>query len=294
MTPLVEGIAIGMMRAISNLLLLLFLAGSIYPVVELDNAGPEYITKYYRKALNSYKQRKFEASLNHIRHVIESNMLDYRLRYLAAHNHWRQGNYRDAVVHFRTAIGQKPGHHAAYIDLSLMLVFQKNYTTARIVALEGINAVKKAGKHVPAKLYNILARISLYRSNYNSALENAQSAKAAYTSAADDYKMTKSFVKDRLESILLEGRANLALGKFDNAELSFRWALSLCKQIGAEESYTQNLLGYLYEKKANKLADAEKKQQLRAKAKEHYGRALSSATMANVKLAINRNLQRVQ
>jgi hypothetical protein len=47
----------------------------------------------YKKALEYWKNGDYKESLEIIRKIIVGNMNSYKLRFLAAHNHWRLGNY---------------------------------------------------------------------------------------------------------------------------------------------------------------------------------------------------------
>lgn len=259
----------------------------LHSVEELTDATPEYIEESYQKALKSYLERNYEDSLNHIRHVISSDMNHYKLRYLAAHNHWRLGNYTPASIHFRTAIDAEPAQPGAYIDYALMLFQLQKYNDAAGVLQTGINKLTAAGTKIPAKLYNALARTYLHRGNIAQALANAEKAKAAF-------EKNRAGIKDKLEAVLLEGRSHLALGNYEKAELSVQWAISMKK----DNAYAHNLLGYIYERWAVSLKNqkdlAEKAKQLKDSALEAYQKAAENENLPeDFKQQINQSIKRV-
>ncbi|MDH5720885.1 MAG: tetratricopeptide repeat protein [Spirochaetia bacterium] len=260
-----------------------FQTHTVYSVEELDNADVEYIGIIYDKALEKYNMQKYEASLEDIRHVIKSDMTNYNLRYLAAHNHWRLGNYDSAIAHFETAMNknsQKPG---SYIDLSLLYLQLKNYKASKKILLKGIDDLNAANTSVPSKVYNILSRLSFYEGNFTEALEYAQEAKAIFN-------QNKAGIKDKLEAVILEARAHLELKNFEKAELSALWALNLKK----DNPYAYNLLGYIYEKWANTVSDENKKQELLKKSKENYEITIhNSNNPENLNKLIQENINRI-
>ena len=266
----------------------------VLAVEELDNVSPEYLTKTYEKALASFNQGKYEESLNHIRHVIKSSMRDYRLRYLAAHNHWKQRNYNSAEIHFATAISVAPDQASGYIDLSLLYLEQKKWLLALNQSSRGIRVLTANNKPVPAKLYNIEARVHLYRGDFAQALAQAQAAKVAHLKYPKEQQKSSSVIKDRLESIILEGRAQVGLKQFDEADLAFSWAAKLSLKLQDENPYLDNLTGYYYESRAASVNGTEKKSYL-DKAIEYYEKALKSDTAtASLKQKISTNLARVK
>lgn len=251
-------------------------------VVERNDAPPEYIAEYYQKALDSYQQRNYDQSLDHIRHVIKSDMTNYRLRMLAAHNHWRLGNYVPAEQHFRTAIASDNLQPGAYIDLSLFYLQRGDLRKSLRTALSGKKTLEEANRPVPARLYNVLARVSLLLSRPQDALEYATSAKAAY-------EKNQIGVKDQLEAIILEGRAHMLMGKYEEAELSISWGLD----IRPDSAYIENLLGFLYETWATKATDT-KKAQLRSQAAERYRKVLARNDLPpDFRAIVESNLKRV-
>ncbi|MES0491485.1 MAG: hypothetical protein ABUK01_15935, partial [Leptospirales bacterium] len=209
-------------------------------------------------------------SLNHIRHVIKSDMKNFKLRYLAAHNHWKQGNFDSAIVHFERTIKTDPSKPGPYIDYALMQIHRRYLGTARKIALRGIQNLTDHKVSIPSKLYNILSRINLLENNAKKALEYAEKAKSVF-----DQKETG--VKDKLEAVVLEARAHLSLADYEKAEFSMLWGLSFRKQ----SPYLHNLLGYIYQQwyKSEKTKSPEKADELKKKAIEHFNIALNNPNL---------------
>jgi len=263
----------------------MIIVGGVYAVEELNDASPEYIEKYYQKSLNSFNEQKYEESLNHIRHVIKSDMTNFKLRYLAAHNHWKQGNFDTAIIHFERAIKTSPEISGPYIDYALMQIHRRHLGRARKVALKGIQNLRTHKKEIPSKLYNILSRIDLLQNNAKGALAYAEKAKAVF-----DQKETG--VKDKLEAVVLEARAHLSLSDYAKAEFSMLWGLSFRQ----ESPYLHNLLGYIYQQwyESEKGKSPEMASDLKEKALEQFNIALKSPNLVqSFKELIQKNIDKL-
>ncbi|RME88759.1 MAG: hypothetical protein D6767_09630 [Candidatus Hydrogenedentota bacterium] len=253
----------------------------VFSVVELENASPEVIEENYQKALKSFEAGKYEESLNFIRHVIKSDMNHFKLRYLAAHNHWRQGHYEPAEIHFKRALSVKPEYAGIYVDLSLFYLDWRKYSEAQKIAEKGIRVLPDYDTKVPAKLYNVLARIALRRGQYHTALKWAEKSKSAFQDK-------KTRAKDQLEGVLLEARSHLGLKEYEQAEFAANWALS----IRPEHVYTLNLLGFIYEIWA-KTSTGKKREMLKEKSIEYYKKALQAKDIpTKFQNIIQKNLDR--
>jgi len=274
------------MKIIFTTILLFTVNVGSFAVTELSNASTNYIDKTYLEAVKLFEQQKYEDSLNKIRHVIKSSMHSYKLRYLAAHNHWRQKHHKVAAQHFLIGIAQKPQNYHGYIDLSLMYLDQYNYTAARNILNKCERILNNAKKHVPAKLYNIQARINLRWENPQGALQKSQQAKAAF-------QKKNTGIKDQLESLILEGRAYLSLNKFSKAEFALSWGLSLHK----DNATVLNLLGYTFEQWAASLKKKNPKKSIRKRSKAiaYYKKALITKELTSTFFTlIQRNLKRIE
>ncbi|MDH5717096.1 MAG: tetratricopeptide repeat protein [Spirochaetia bacterium] len=273
-----------MIRKIITINIIIFLfVSNIYTIEEITNASEEYIEQTYIKALEKYKMQKYEASLDDIRHVIKSNMQNYKLRYLAAHNHWRLGNYESAILHFNESILINKNEAGPYIDLSLLYLQNKNYKNSEKLALACQNNLETNNIEIPSKLFNILSRLNLYKGKYQEALDYAQEAKAAFN-------RNKAGIKDKLEAITLEARALLALKNFEKAELAAIWAIKLKE----DNPYAYGLLGYIYETWAKETSSDEEKKDYLNKAKENYEICINLPNVSeNLFSTIKNNLTRI-
>lgn len=263
-----------------------FLPSTVYAVEELTDATEQYISQNIEKASNAFQNQEYNKSLDFIRHVIKSDMKNYQLRMLAAHNHWRLGNYEPAQVHFSTAQATEPDKPDAYIDHALMLLQMHEPDKARKLAAKSLEKLQKANKSIPAKLYMVLARSSLMQGDVYAAISHCTSAKAIIAKNPD----TDLSRKDQLEIILLEGRAQLANEDFTKAELTLNWADSL----KPNNPYIKNLIGYLYEEWAKSKSIPTEKISLLKKAQANYQLAASSKDLPKKLLELfEKNLNRV-
>ena len=263
-----------------------FVGYNLYAVEEKNDATAEYIEEFYKKALADYDIQQYEKSLDNIRHVIKSDMDNYKLRYLAAHNHWKLGNFESAEAHFKRTISAEPNNAGPYIDYSLMQLHMRDYKRSEKTAKKGIKVLSGNKIEVPSKLYNIIARIKLLNGNAKESLEYAEKAKSLL-----DQKGTG--VKDKLEAMVLEARSQLLLKNFDKAELSMQWALSLRKT----SPYLHNLLGYVYSTWATSIIESDPKRadNLKQNALNHYQIALKQPNVAdNFKEIIEENIKKIQ
>lgn len=90
----------------------------------------------YEKALELFQAKKYKESLNivagdlSVERDMEADSPNYRLRYLAAHNHWQLGNHDAAVSHFKRCIEIRKDDTAPFIDISYLLIEMKRYRDA--------------------------------------------------------------------------------------------------------------------------------------------------------------------
>ena len=253
---------------------------------ELENAKPEYIEKVYQSALAEFDKQDYENSLKYIRHVIKSDMLHYKLRYLAAHNHWKLGHFDSATTHFQTAIFARPDSPQGYMDLALMKIQERNYGAAEWTLQNGMAALQKSKVEVPSKFYNIYSRIALLKGFPDESLKYAQLAKAAF-------EQRGTGVKDKLEAMTLEARSQLMLENFDKAELAMQWAIAMRK----DNVYAYNLLGYIYSKWREKIlhVDPKKAEELKDLSLENFKQARSTPDVIDeFKKIINSNIANVK
>ena len=231
---------------------------------EKRDASPEYVQEYINKAVVSYREKKYDESLEYIRHVIVSDFKNPALRYLAAHSHWRNKEYASAEVHFKVFINEQPNTVAGYTGLALLYCEKGNYWAANRLLRNKIRGLKRAGQEIPVKFFNILARSSFYRANYKKMMEHISAAKSRFSQENQKPPYSK------IETLLLEARMYFLTKKFDKAEVSALWASELIPN----NVYSLNLLGVIYLTWAEKTSEEKRKSFLYQSAKESLEKAL--------------------
>ncbi len=243
-----------------NLCIMFFLTvQAILPVVEKEDASPEYIAEYTKKAVQTYNQKNYEESLDHIRHVIISDLQNSNLRYIAAHNYWHLKNYKSAISHFKSFSLSEPNHPSIYIELSLLYLHDKQYAQAIQVAREGYKNLTQ-DKH-KLKLLNIIARAYLHEAKYSEALRHIQFVKTS--------KVVNRLAK--LEALVIEARVYLSQKQYNKATISLEWASAIQKT-----PYISNMLGYTHHCQAQLTNNLIEKKHLLEQAHTHYRTAIES------------------
>lgn len=130
----------------------------------------------YDDALSLFQKKLYKDSLAKIAAVLEvgrdmePDSPNYKLRFLAAHNHWRLGNLEPAIAHFKRCIDIKKGSADPLIDLGLMLLEQNRYGDAEVYARKAA-AIQKS-----ALAYYIMGNASYGVGNYWRAKELLEKA----------------------------------------------------------------------------------------------------------------------
>jgi len=125
----------------------------------------------YDKALALYQEKKYQESLKMVADDLiiaedyKENSPNYNLRYLAAHNHWKMGNDKSAVAHFRKCMDINKKAVEPYIDCCILLLEKGRYGDARSIAEDGLKVKEDA------MLYWVLGRIATVNENYSRAKE---------------------------------------------------------------------------------------------------------------------------
>jgi Flp pilus assembly protein TadD len=121
----------------------------------------------YSGALKYFQDKKYSESLKMaaeeltVSRDMEKDSPNYKLRYLAAHNHWMLGNYESAISHFKRCMDIRTEIADPYIDLALLLVEIKRYKDAETYVRKGL----KIDKDNPMLFY-ILGRAAQGFKNY--------------------------------------------------------------------------------------------------------------------------------
>ncbi len=227
------------------------------------DASPEYIQEYIEKAIASYRKKDYQKSLEFIRHVINSDFNNLKLRYLAAHNYWRIKNYKSAEAHFRLFLNIQPNETAGYIDLALMLHEGHFYKKTIKIITNRIKKLKRSKEKISIKLFNILARSSLHQKKFTKTRYYLLEAKKCFLNE-------KQNVNHKLETLLIEAQMHFFMKNFEKAEISALWG----SEIAPEDAYSLNLLGVIYLTWAENISDKAKKRVLHKHAKENFEKAL--------------------
>lgn len=207
----------------------------------------------YEQALQLYQENKYQESLAMCAQDLvmaddfKSGSPNYKLRYLAAHNHWKLGNTESASIHFRKCMAIDKTKVDAYIDLALMYIEKRKLKEAGSIIEDGLNIKEDA------MLYWVLGRLSIERGDYQRAKEVLERANSL------DPEMYFSY-NDL-------GIALMKLGKYGDANAAF----SVAYEMNPDSAEINNNLAYSlykmgkgaealpYAKKAMELASGNEK-----------------------------------
>ena len=184
----------------------------------------------YKEALELYKSKRYKESLQIIADELqiekdkEPDSPNYKLRFLAAHNHWKLGNSQASITHFRRCIDIKKDDVNPLIDLSLLLYEIKRYKDSRTFTRKALKI-----KDIAIGYY-ILGKIALQYGNFREAKVNFE----------------KSISRDPGISISYNGLgiALMRLRKFTQANTAFSAAMA----IDSESPEVLNNIGLSFER----------------------------------------------
>lgn len=117
----------------------------------------------YSEALKLFEEKKYEESLKILGDILvvdddlKEGSPNYKIRFLAAHNHWKLGNANSVIAHLRRCMVIDPATPDPYIDLGIYFIEQKRFQDALSIAEEGLK-VKET--HM---FYWILGRTAMER-----------------------------------------------------------------------------------------------------------------------------------
>ncbi len=123
----------------------------------------------YDKALSLYQENKFQESLAICAEDLvmaddfKPGTQNYKIRYLAAHNHWKLGNIESASIHFRKCMAIDKTKIDPYIDLSMLLIEKRKFSAAGSVIEDGLKVKEDA------MLFWLLGKIAIERRDYQRA-----------------------------------------------------------------------------------------------------------------------------
>ena len=167
----------------------------------------------YDQALALFQEKKYQESLNILGQDLivaddfKPGSQNYKIRFLAAHNHWKLGNEESASAHFRRCMAIDKTKVDPYIDLAILYTEKGKLGNASSIAEDGLQI-----KEDPM-LFWILGRISYMKGNYSRAkelLEKANSMDPEYYFSYNDL-----------------GIVLMKLSKFGDANTAFSVALAI-------------------------------------------------------------------
>ncbi len=201
----------------------------------------------YEDAVRLFEQKKYSESLQVCADelVVEDDFKEgsenYKIRYLAAHNHWKLGNTKSAVSHLSRCMDIDKDRVEPYIDLSLFYLKEKRYGDAERVAQKGLEI-----KDSPY-LYYSMGMSSMKRKN----LWRAKALFEKANSLKPDFYISYNALGVVLMNLKKYSEANTAFSvavalRPDMPEINNNIAASLEKMKKLKEAYA-------YYKKASEL-----------------------------------------
>lgn len=206
----------------------------------------------YEQALKLFENKQYEQSLKMVADELATGddakvgSPNYKLRYLAAHNHWKMGNHKSAIDHFKRCMDIKKDTVDPYVDCALLLIEQKRYADADQIARNGMKIAKSA------LLHYVSGMASFYRGNYWKAKELFETANAIDPELYISYNAL--------------GTTLMCLKKYSEANTAFSVALAIrpknpqiLNNMGMSmEKFGKYSEAYEYFKSANGLDDGNK------------------------------------
>ena len=188
-----------------------------YAFAEYDEALRLFNEKNYKESLAILAQELIAAD------DYKTGSPNYKIRFLAAHNHWKLGNIESASAHFRRCMAIDKSNVDPYIDIAIMLVERGKLNEAVSVIEDGLKV-----KEDPMLLW-ILGRTYYKKGNFLRAkelLEKANSMDPEFYFSYNDL-----------------GIVLMKLKKFGDANAAFTVALAI-RPDSAEINYNiaQSLL----------------------------------------------------
>lgn len=167
----------------------------------------------YENALELFQKKQYEESLKvladdlTVENDFKADSPNYKIRYLAAHTHWKLGNKEPVIQHFQRCMDIKKDTVDPYIDLALFFAEIDRPGDAESYAQKGLRI-----KEDPM-LYYIIGKVSLMRGNYWKAKEY--------------FEKTNALSQDYYFSFNSLGIALMNLNKYSEANTSFTVASAL-------------------------------------------------------------------
>jgi Flp pilus assembly protein TadD len=203
-------------------------------------------TASYEDALKLFDAKNYRESLKLIASELdakrdaEPSSPNYKLRFLAAHNHWKLGTYESALQHFQRCMQIRPDTADPYVDASIMLIDLKKFHEAEIFIKKGLDIKKDA------MLYYVFGKLAFHFDNlpkakelfeksisinpelyisYNSLgitlmrLERYSEANTAFTAALSINSSSSEIMNNTGFSLISMGRFDVAVKYLEKAHL---------------------------------------------------------------------------
>jgi tetratricopeptide (TPR) repeat protein len=125
----------------------------------------------YDEAVKLFEEKKYEDSLKILADILvvdddlKEGSPNYKIRFLAAHNHWKLGNPKSVIAHLRRCMDIDASTPDPYIDLGIYFLETGRYSDAAAIAEEGL---KVKEDHM---FFWILGRVAMARKDFNRAKE---------------------------------------------------------------------------------------------------------------------------
>ena len=207
----------------------------------------------YEEAVKLFEEKKYEDSLKILADilVVDDDMKEgspnYKIRFLAAHNHWKLGNAKSVIAHMRRCMDINPTTPDPYIDLGIYFLENKRYGDAVTISEEGL---KVKEDHM---FYWILGRVAMARKDY--------------TRAKEFFEKGNTMNPEFYISYNDLGITLMKLKRYGEANAAFSVALAI-KPDSAEINNNMALCYYMTEKYKEALNYAEKAAELNPESSE--------------------------
>jgi tetratricopeptide (TPR) repeat protein len=207
----------------------------------------------YEEAVKLFEEKKYEESLNILADilVVDDDMKEgspnYKIRFLAAHNHWKLGNAKSVIAHLRRCMDINPATPDPYIDLGIYFLENKRYGDAVTIAEEGL---KVKEDHM---FFWILGRVAM--------------AHKDYIRAKELFEKVNTMNPEFYVSYNDLGITLMKLKRYGEADAAFSVALAI-KPDSAEINNNMALCYFMAEKYKEALTYAEKAAELNPESSE--------------------------
>ncbi len=204
----------------------------------------------YEDAVSLFEQKKYRESLDMCAEilVVENDFKpgsdNYKIRYLAAHNHWKLDNTKSAESHLTRCMDIDKTKVDPYIDLSLFYLEEKRFGDADRIARKGLEIEESP------YLFYVIGMSSMGRKNY--------------WQAKPMFEKANSLKPDFYRSYNALGIVLMNLNKYSEANTAFSVALALRPNLPeinnnmgvSLEKMNRLKEAYRHYSKANKLDDS--------------------------------------